>query len=122
MKKLIFLIPFLLFFGIAAHAQDPLEVGPDIYKKVFENDRVRVCEITFKVGAKIGMHSHPDHFVYVLNDGKLKLSYLDGSTKDFEGKKGELVWIPAETHSGENMGDTEFHALVVELKEKSPQV
>lgn len=108
-----------LSFTSLTQAQDPLEVGPDIYKKVFENDRVRVSDITFKVGDKIAMHSHPDHFVYVLEDGKLTLSYPDGTSKDFVGKKGEVVWIPAESHSAVNASDTEFKALVVELKEKT---
>ena len=97
----IFVAALFLFTKLVL-AQDPLEVGPDIYKLVFENDRVRVMEVTFKPGAKIAMHSHPDHFAYVLADGKLLLSYPDGTTKDLEGKAGNLFWINAETHAAEN--------------------
>ena len=39
-------------------AQDPVTVGPDIYKCPFENAHTRLCEVTFKPGAKIGMHAH----------------------------------------------------------------
>ena len=75
-----------------------------------------MCDIQFKPGDKIGMHSHPDHFVYVLTPGKLRLSYPDGTSKDMEAKAGDVVWVTAETHAGENIGDTEFNAIVVELK------
>jgi beta-alanine degradation protein BauB len=118
MRKIMMFVALVFAFSLKVMAQDPLEVGPDVYKKVFENDQVRVMEVTFKVGGKIDMHSHPDHFVYLLTDTKLKLTHPDGSSKDFEGKKGEVVWIAAESHSAENVSDSEVKALVVELKEK----
>lgn len=104
-----------------AVAQDPVEVGPHIYTVVFENERVRVSEIQFKVGDQIAMHSHPDHFVYVLEPGTLQLSYPDGRTSTFEGTPGQVVWINAESHAAVNAGTTPFRALVVELKEPSSQ-
>ena len=98
-------------------AEDPLAVGPDVYSLSFENDRVRVMEINFNPAQKIVMHSHPDHFVYILEGGKLVLSYPDGTTKDFDGKPGDVVWINAETHAAENVGTTHVRGLVIELKE-----
>ncbi|MBI4115378.1 MAG: hypothetical protein HY447_02260 [Candidatus Omnitrophica bacterium] len=92
----IFLIAATAFIGKLASAQDPLELAPDIYTLLFENERVRVADVSFQPGEKIAMHSHPDHFVYVLSPSKLRLGYADGTSKDI---------------------DTEFHALVVELKE-----
>ena len=38
---------------------DPVEVSPDNYKVVLENDHVRVLEMNLKVGEKDEMHSHP---------------------------------------------------------------
>lgn len=99
-----------------AVAQDPVEVGPHIYTVVFENEQVRVSEIHFNVGDSIPMHSHPDHFVYVLDPGTLQLSYPDGTTKDFAATPGQVVWSEAETHAAVNVGATEFRAVVVELK------
>ena len=116
LSKLILIVMFLAVYPAIVHAQDPLEVGPDVYKKVFENERVRVMEVDFKLGGSIKMHSHPDHFVYVLLGGKLELTYPDGTNKTIEGKPGEVFWIPAESHATRNIGDSEFKALVVELK------
>lgn len=123
MKKRILCLTVLLvacagfFASNVAWAQDPAEVGPHIYKVLFENEKVRVSDIHFNPDDKIAMHSHPDHFVYVLSAGKLKLSYPDGTTSDFEGTPGQVVWINAESHAAENIGGTEFHGLVVELKQ-----
>jgi len=108
---------FLLTVQVAA-AQDPAKVGPDIYKVVFENARVRVSEATFKPGAKIKMHSHPDHFVYPLAGGKLKITRPDGKSEEAEVQPGKVMWMAAETHKGQNVGESEVKLLVVELKEE----
>jgi hypothetical protein len=36
-----------------AAAQDPLKAAPNMYKLLFENDRVRVMEVTFKPGRRL---------------------------------------------------------------------
>ena len=66
----------VLATGFSAAAQDPLVVGPDIYKKVLDNERVRLMQVEFAPGASIGMHSHPDHAAYVLAGGAIALFFL----------------------------------------------
>jgi quercetin dioxygenase-like cupin family protein len=101
----------------AALAQDPLEIAPGIYKLLFENDQVRVCEITIKPGDQIGTHSHPDHLLYVLSPGKIRLNYAEAPEKQIEVKEGETLWMNAETHASANVGDTQIRAILIELKE-----
>ena len=101
-------------------AADPLEVAPDMYKLKFENDRVRVMEVTFQPGEKIAEHSHPDHFVVVEEGGKLQISHPDGSVMDADLKVGDVVWINAESHWAVNTGTTVVRLLVTELKEPKP--
>jgi quercetin dioxygenase-like cupin family protein len=105
-----------------AASTDPMVVAPDNYELRFENDRVRVMEFTIAPGGKIAMHSHPDHIAVFLTDGKIVLSYPDGTSKEMEGKVGDAAWIPAETHVGENPGTTEIKGLVIELKEPASVV
>ncbi len=114
---LMLLVTSLGFVAPLGWAQDPVELAPDIYKVLLENDRVRVADILFKPGDKIAIHSHPDHLLYILSPGKIKLSYEDGSAKEVDAKAGDTLWIPAESHASENVGATEFHALIVELKQ-----
>jgi quercetin dioxygenase-like cupin family protein len=67
------------------------------------------------------MHAHPDHVVYVLDDGTLQLSYPDGISVEVTLNAGQTLWIPAEMHAAEHVGSTDAHSLVVELKESSRQ-
>lgn len=121
MKKRILVITAILMLAAAftarvSFAAGPLEVAPDMYKLVSENDRVRVMEVTFKPGEKIAEHSHPDHFVYVLEAGTLQITNAAGVT-DAELKVGDVIWINAESHSAVNTGTTQVRLLVTELKE-----
>jgi quercetin dioxygenase-like cupin family protein len=102
-------------------AQDPVKVAPDNYKTLLENDHVRVLEVRAKPGEKVALHSHPDHAAYVLSAGKMKLTGADGTSKDVDNKLGDVKWIKAEAHSGENVGTTEFRGIVVELRDPAPK-
>ncbi len=117
LARILFAAVALGLLAAPALAQDPLKVAPTMYKLVFENERVRIMEVSFKPGEKIAQHSHPDHFGYILEAGKLKISKPDGTSSELDGKVGDVVWIPTETHSGENIGKTTVRVLVVELKE-----
>ncbi len=109
------IVAFVGLTGIAS-AADPLEVAPEMYSKNFENDRVRVMTVTFAPGQSIPEHSHPDHFVYVLEAGSLKITKSTGEVSEVSPKVGDVLWIPAETHSAINTGTTTAKFLVVELK------
>jgi beta-alanine degradation protein BauB len=101
----------------SALAQDPAKVGPNIYKCTFDNERVRLCEVTFKPGAKIAVHSHPDHVAYVIRGGTLAVTGEDGKAQEFALKPGQALWLPAQSHSAVNKGKGEVKLVVVELKE-----
>lgn len=121
MKKAVNLLMAVSLFTLTilvtpALAQDPKDVGPDIYKVTFENEKLRVATITFKPGDKLGMHSHPNHLVYGLSAGKVLNVAADGTTKELEVKEGATHWAGPVTHTTENIGDTEVRALVIELK------
>jgi quercetin dioxygenase-like cupin family protein len=111
--------------ALPAHAetpsQDPLAVGPTIYKAVLDNERVRILEATFAPGARIGIHAHPDHAAYVLEGGTLNITGTDGKVQVYELKAGQAVWLPAQAHAAENPGKTPVRVLVVELKEPAPR-
>ena len=43
---------------------DPVQVAPNNYKVLEENDHVRVLEMNLPAGQKDEMHSHPSETVY----------------------------------------------------------
>lgn len=101
----------------AAHAQDPATVAPDSYKCTFENEHARLCEVTIAPGGTIPTHSHPQHLVYVLSGGTLRITVEGGEPQDSELAPGASLWAPAETHHAQNVGETEIKALVVEFRD-----
>lgn len=97
--------------------QDVLKAASNAYRLLLENDEVRVMEIRLKPGQIAPMHKHPNnHVVYVMKDAKFKLSFPDGKSMDIELKSGKVVWMEAGTHETENVGTTDGHNLVIELK------
>lgn len=96
-------------------SQDPVVSNPDAYSVVFENDRVRVLEYRDKPGHRTTPHSHPDSFMYTLSAFSRRL-HAGGTHRDVEMPAGHAGWLAAQTHAGENIGESETHVLFVELK------
>ena len=114
--KTTILMLFLAVLGTTAHAQDPVKLSPQYYKVLLENDQVRVLEYRLKAGEKEPMHSHPAGVVYVLSGAKLRFSYPDGRTEERGAATGETIWRDPTTHAVENVGDTEAHAIAIDVK------
>ena len=94
----------------------PSESIAPILQSAAGNDQVRVLEYRLKAGEKEPMHSHPVGVVYVLSGAKLKFSYPDGRTEERSAATGETIWRDPTTHAVENVGDTEAHAIAIDLK------
>ena len=109
----------IVLFGVPAMAQDPVPIYPDNYKVLLENDRVRVLDFQLKKGAKENFHSHPAAVTYVLAPFKIRFSFPDGTTSIREAKAGDVFFGEAVIHSPENIGDTDAHGLLVEMKSPS---
>lgn len=106
-----------LFITDGAMAQDALKVAPEHYTVLLENDQVRVLEVKIKPGEKEAMHTHPATVHIELVPTKVKIGYPDGKSVELEGKKGEAIWVGPVKHTVENIGDTEIHAYIIELKD-----
>jgi quercetin dioxygenase-like cupin family protein len=100
----------------AASADDPVRTDSDKYKVRFENDRVRVLEYRDAPGERTHEHRHPAFVLYALSPFKRKLTLPGGKVITREFKIGEVLWSDAQTHIGENVGDTPTHVIMVEMK------
>lgn len=94
---------------------DPVTTNPNHYKVLFENDRVRVLEYTDHPGDVTTPHAHPDSVIHTLSSFRRRLHTPD-ATRDVDLPAGMTGWVPAQQHHGENIGNTDSHALFVELK------
>ena len=94
---------------------DALVAASNVYKCLYENDKVRVLQVTFKPGDVAKMHHHPDHVAYALKGGKMSLT-SGGKTQEMEIKAGSVLFLDAQDHEAKNVGKTTLDLLVVELK------
>jgi hypothetical protein len=101
---------------------DPIRTDPGLYRVVFENDRVRVLEYRDQPGDPTSPHRHPDSVMYTLTSFRRRLASGDQQV-ELDVPAGEVRWLDAQEHAGENIGDTATHTIFVELKEDraSPQ-
>ena len=98
---------------------DPTQTDPDKYTVVFENERVRVLEYRDEPGDRTSPHDHPDSVMVTLSSFRRRLVRGDQS-RDLELDAGEVRWLDAQTHAGENIGETTSHAVFLELKDPAP--
>jgi hypothetical protein len=99
---------------------DPTVTDPDKYKVVFENEQVRVLEYRDTPGQKTSPHHHPNSVMHTLSSFRRRLVNEAGESVEVALPAGMTRWLDAQTHSGENIGDSPTHVLFVELKGTSP--
>jgi len=115
-RKMLMVVFSVILFAASAVAQDPVPLYPRNYKVLLENERVRVLDFQLKKGAKEDFHAHPAAVTYVLAPFKIRFTFPDGSTRIREAKAGDVFYGDALIHASENIGDTDAHGLLIEMK------
>mgnify|MGYP001609216319 CR=1 FL=1 len=95
---------------------DPVKVGPNVYKVLLENNRVRVLEARVSAGAKVPMHGHPACVVYMVRDTKAKFTFPNGHSEVIDAKAGQTLFLDAMEHAVEAVPGPGAHVVIVELK------
>jgi len=62
------------------------------------------------------LHSHHDRVVICLSGAELEHILPDGQKQTATLKTGEIVWRPATTHVGHNLGKTDLWVIAIEPK------
>ena len=97
-------------------SRDPVITDSDKYKVVLEDDRVRVLEYRDSPGERTSPHHHSDFVLCALSAFRRKFVLSDGREVVRDVRPGEVAWSKAQAHIGENVGSTDTHVLIVELK------
>ncbi len=112
--------PYFLLASLAAApaalSQDPVSVDSNAVKIAFENDQIRVLHARYASHQKIAMHSHPSRVVVYITDIHALVTSASGATQELRYKAGDSRWSEPATHSVENLEDTPFEIVEVELK------
>ncbi|MBF4571922.1 cytoplasmic protein [Herbiconiux sp. VKM Ac-1786] len=94
---------------------DPTVTNPDNYTILWENEFVRVLDYVDVPGTQTVPHRHPNTVMVTLTDFSRRLR-SDRAAVDTQMTAGTAVWLPAQSHWGENTGLTPTHVILVELK------
>ena len=97
-------------------ADDPVKVDAKHYKVVLENKQVRVLRINYGPREKSVMHGHPATVAVFLSEGRARFAFPDGKSEERSWTAGQSLFIPAENHLPENLGDKPIDLVLIELK------
>ncbi|NND92571.1 MAG: cytoplasmic protein [Granulosicoccus sp.] len=98
-------------------APDPVVTDADKYRTILENDAVRVLEYRDQPGDRTEQHRHPRFVLYALSAFEREVTLPDGKVLKRSFKSGDVMWSDAQTHIGHNVGQSETHVILIELKE-----
>jgi len=96
---------------------DPVKVASGNYHVEFENSQVRVVRVHMGPHQSVPLHQHMlNRVVVYLTDQNTRITPTDGNVENARHKAGEASWGGPTKHREENLKDTPFEAVVVELK------
>ena len=98
---------------------DPVVIDPELYRVLWENERVRVLEYQDAPGDATHLHGHPDSVMVTLSSFQRMIS-ADGRDVPVQLEAGQVRWLDAQQHQGRNTGTTPTRAVFIELKEARP--
>ena len=100
-------------------ALDPARVAPHIYRVKFENESVRVLDVTVRNGELPPLHRHPDRLIVYLNSCAWLEVTGEGERRMQSFTTGDVAWEAGMMHGGEPPGVVhDCRQLEIELKER----
>jgi hypothetical protein len=67
-------------------------------------------------GDRTQRHDYPRFVLYAVSPFERLITLPDGRTLSRAFAGGEVMWFDAQSHVGENVGDTPTEAIIIELK------
>ena len=97
-------------------SHDASQLDSEHSKILFENDHVRVIEVTLDKGESQPKHDGLNRLIYSLSDYQLEYSYYKMNAVETDKEAGFVHWHTADKHSVKNVGDTMAQYLVFSFK------
>lgn len=105
---------------VKSQAQDPIKAASANYSLLKDTMGMRLMMATIKPGETVPMHSHPEHMGYTLEGGKMEMTEQGKQPVTMEIKAGDILALPAVTHSAKNVGTSTIKVVIFEKKEMMP--
>jgi len=118
MHRLLYLCLFVFCCAVPALAQDAVKADPKHYKVEFQNATVRVLRVHYGPHEKSVWHSHPNAVAIAVTDAHVKFNLPGGKSVEQNMTAGKAMWTPAGRHLPENLSDSDFEVILIEMKAK----
>ena len=99
-----------------ATIEEALVAAPNNYKLLFENEKVRMLDLSIDPGDRTVMHSLRDHLIYIITDCTATFTNPSGEPQKCTLSRGQAQWFPARSHEIVNNGSVPMEAIIVEFK------
>ncbi len=119
MKAILVLVVTLFGLPFLALSQGEVRKGPAHFKVEFENDSILVLRIRLDPHEKTPLHQISPRIVVWLTDAHLRDTFADGKSIELRRSAGATEWVPAQEHSGENLGNKPIEFVAIVPKKKS---
>jgi quercetin dioxygenase-like cupin family protein len=113
-------IAVMSLLATKSQAQDPTKVASGSYTLLKDTMGMRMLMATIKPGETVPMHSHPAHMGYTLEGGTLEMTEKGKPPHTMEIKAGDILAVPAVTHSPKNVGTTTIKVVLFEKEGTMP--
>ncbi len=101
------------------NARENRRIGNTLW---FENDRIRVWDVSLQPGERLGFHCHDEDYFWTATDGgRILQRYDDGTSRIVDVEVGDTNFLSYDgdqrtIHDLENIGDTFVRTVTVVLK------
>ena len=102
------------------HTPAHAATAPVDAKLVTENELVQVFRMWVPAHSKTPMHDISPRVIVWLSDAHFVDHFADGTAKEEIRKAGDVEWVPARRHAGENLSDRPMEFIAVLVKATSP--
>lgn len=119
-QVLFFLLPIVFLFLLTScerAEEDILQLMPENTDLLFENDYIRVLNITLGPGEAQPLHRCGNRIIYANNDYTINY-YQPEDTTEIPWNKGGVHWHEEGYHAVENIGESMVDYLLIERKEE----
>jgi hypothetical protein len=95
---------------------DACSGDPQHYQLLYEDDHIRVLRVQYGAHEVSVLHGHPSTVIIPLTTSKLRETDDTGNVNVIAVRAWQAMLIPVGIHRPENLTDTTFDAIAVELK------
>lgn len=96
-------------------SMDPLIVGAQFANKIGDTLDIKMYELTLKPGESAVLHTHPDHTYYILQGGKMEVTFEGQGTVVMDLKEGMGGVSGPVSDAAKNVGNTTIKMLIHDI-------